>query len=158
MLSLLSSQKMRITSRESTPWNRKIRDISFAKDTLVAWKALHAYLSASAVPTPTWWISRSRKAKSSARPCLVLSWAVPTTTKGGEKKSSTPQPSRRNSGHMAVPTDHPGGSSDEAKAGATTISPVPGGTVLLITTEWNPDDGGETTDMASRRSARARTM
>ena len=48
-----SSQKRDITSRESTPRMRKIRATSFAKDTLVAWKALQAYLSASATRTST---------------------------------------------------------------------------------------------------------
>ena len=158
MLSLWSSQKSSITWRESTPYCEKIRPISLAKVTLTAWKALHAYFSASAVPTSTWWIGWSRKSNSCSQACRVRSSAVPTTTKGGEKKSSTPQPSRRNSGHIAVPTDHPSGSGSAWNTGSTTLAPVPGGTVERMTTEWTPDGGGATSSMAARRSARARAM
>ena len=64
---------------------------------------------------------------------------APTTTNGGSKKSSTPEPSRRNSGHMAMPTVHPAGSSSGGvNAGSTTECPVPGGTVDRMTTAWKP--------------------
>ena len=46
---MVSSQKRSITSRLSTPRRLKTRPSSLANETLVAWKALQAYLSASAV-------------------------------------------------------------------------------------------------------------
>ena len=65
MLRILSSLKTFMTSRESTPYIRKMRAISLAKEILVAWKALQAYFSASALRTSTNLISRSRNEKSS---------------------------------------------------------------------------------------------
>ena len=49
MLRTWSSQNSDMTSRESTPATLSSRDISLAKDTLVAWNALQAYFSDSAV-------------------------------------------------------------------------------------------------------------
>jgi hypothetical protein len=40
--------------------------------------------------------------------------------------------------------------------GATTVSPVPGGTVLRTTTAWKPDSGGRATSSAARMSSSAR--
>ena len=60
MLRTVSSLNTRMTSRESTPNTRKMRAISLAKETFVAWKALQAYFSASALRTSTSLISRSR--------------------------------------------------------------------------------------------------
>ena len=155
MLSTRSSQKIRITSRVSTPYGRKIRAISLANDTLVAWKALQAYFSASAQRTSTCRISRPRKANRPVRDSRTRGSAVPTTTNGGSKKSATPEPSRRNSGHIAVPTLQPAGRGPK-KVGATTSSPVPGGTVLRTTTAWNPDAGGAAIASAVRMSSSAR--
>ena len=81
---------------------------------------------------------------------------MPTTTNGGAKKSFTLTPSRRNSGHIAVPTSQPGTGS--AKTGETTLSTVPGGTVLRTTTAWKPLAGGATCVIASRISAATRSM
>jgi hypothetical protein len=53
MFRLVSCTKIFITSRESTPKCRKIRPISFANETLVAWNALQAYLIISAVRSET---------------------------------------------------------------------------------------------------------
>ncbi len=53
MLRTRSSQNSDMTSRESTPRSLSNRDISLAKDTLVAWNALLAYFSASAMRTST---------------------------------------------------------------------------------------------------------
>src|SRR6478672_2002734 len=142
MFSLVSSQKISITSRESTPKPRNTRASSLANDTLVAWKALQAYFSDSAVVVATCRVSTSRNENSSATVAAALSSAVPTTTNGGAKKSRTLTPSRRNSGHIAVPTSQPGTGS--ANTGATTWSTVPGGTVLRTTTAWNPLAGGDT--------------
>src|SRR5665213_684770 len=51
---------------------------------------------------------------------------------GGLKKSATPEPSRRNSGHIAVPIVIP----SAASRGRTISSTVPGGTVDRTTTVW----------------------
>ena len=143
MLSLVSWQKISITSRESTPYGRKMRAISLAKETLVAWKALQAYFSASAVRDLDLRGSRwSRKEKSSRqRVPARRSSAVPTTTNGGSKKSCDPDPSRRNSGHIAVPTVQPAGSQLGEDRLDDACRPVPGGTVLRTTTAWKPDVG-----------------
>ena len=53
-------------------------------------------------------VTACRVAKQGALDALAA--AVPTTTNGGLKKSATPDPSRRNSGHIAVPTTQPSGS------------------------------------------------
>src|SRR6476469_4535741 len=117
MLRIVSSLNTHMTSRESTPKDLKIRANSFAKETFTAWKALHAYFSASALRTSTKLISWPRNANMSVSVVVTRSSAVPTTTKGGLKKSATPDPSRRNSGHIAVPTAQPDGSDEPAKVG-----------------------------------------
>ena len=71
MLSLWSSQKISITSRESTPNAAKMRPISLANEILVAWKALQAYLSASAVATSTWWTPGRGRRRVRARASCV---------------------------------------------------------------------------------------
>ena len=74
----------------------------------------------------------SEKPRSSVRVSAARRSPVPTTTNDGLKKSRTPDPSRRNSGHMAVATVRP--SADICSAyGWTTVWTVPGGTVLRTT-------------------------
>ena len=122
----------------------------------MAWKALHAYFSASALRTPTTLISRSRNENISVSRSVTRSSEVPRTTKGGWKKSATPEPSRRNSGHIAVPTPSRPVAAVPAKVSWTRSSPVPGGTVLRTTTAWNPDAGGLAAASPARMSSRAR--
>ena len=83
MLSLWSWQKSSMTSRASTPDPATPGAISLAKVTLVAWKALQAYFSASAVATVTVWTPVGANEKSSATVSAVVGSAVPTTTNGG---------------------------------------------------------------------------
>ena len=83
MFSLWSWQKSSITSRESTPDQANTRAISLAKVTLVAWKALQAYFTASAVSTDTVWTPVGANEKRLATVSAVVGSAVPTTTNGG---------------------------------------------------------------------------
>ena len=108
MLRTWSSQNKDMTSRESTPKSRSSRDISLANDTLVAWKALQAYLSASAMRTSTTRTGWPRKPNRWVTASATRGSRVPTTTKGAAKKSAIPEPSRRNSGHIAVADGDPG--------------------------------------------------
>ena len=71
-------------------------------------KALQAYFRASAFLTSTIRTGWSRKPNKSDIVVATSGSDVPTTVKGGEKKSAIPDPSRRNSGHMAVPNLLPG--------------------------------------------------
>jgi hypothetical protein len=145
-----------MTSRESTPRSRNSRATSLAKDTLVAWKALQAYLSASAVRTSTTRTGWSRKPNTSVTAWAAPGSEVPTTRKGDEKKSAIPEPSRRNSGHIAAPIVICVPARPSVSAGVTMFSTVPGGTVLRMTTVCRPDDGGVTTRSAATRSSTAR--
>ena len=93
MLSMVSSQKISMTSRESTPRPRKIRPISLAKETLTAWKALQAYFSASAlrdVDVPDSLVEEREQLGERRRRSRGSS--APTTTNGGSKKSRHPSP------------------------------------------------------------------
>ena len=144
MLRTWSSQNSDMTSRESTPAIRSSRDISLAKDTLVAWKALQAYFRDSAVRGPTTRTGWSRKPNRLVTASATRGSEVPTTTSGEAKKSATPEPSRRNSGHIAAPAVTGAPARPPASAGTTISSTVPGGTVLRMTTLWCPDAGGVT--------------
>ena len=148
MLRTWSSQNRDMTSRESTPSSRNSRDTSLAKDTLVAWNALQAYLSASAMRTSTTRTGWSRKLNKSVTASATRGSEVPTTTKGEAKKSAIPEPSRRNSGHIAAPMAMSVPARPLVSAGITTSSTVPGGTVLRMTTLCWPDAGGWTTRSA----------
>ena len=76
-------------------------------ETFAAWNALHEYLRASAVRGSHHLTGTSRNPSSSVMVSATgLCW-VPTTVNGGAKKSATPEPSRRNSGHIAVPKLEP---------------------------------------------------
>src|SRR6476661_6356688 len=99
MFNSWSATKTSMTSRASTPSNRYRRDNSLVKDTLSAWKALHAYLMLSAARIGTTCTEQSRNPKSS-RTAAVDRGVPPITRKGGVKKSDTLEPSLRNSGHI----------------------------------------------------------
>ncbi len=144
MLSTWSWQNSDMTSRESTPMSRSTRDISLANDTLVAWNALQAYLTDSATRASTTRTGWSRKPNSLVTVSATRGSEVPTMARGEAKKSATPEPSRRNSGHIAAPAASPVPARPPVRAGATTSSIVPGGTVLRMTTLWCPDAGGVT--------------
>ena len=73
----------------------------------------------------------------------------------GRRSRRRRDPSRRNSGHMAVPTAQPR-RQPAGEVARTRSSPVPGGTVLRTTTAWKPDAGGVATAIASRMSSSAR--
>ena len=124
----------------------------------MAWKALQAYFRDSAVRVPTTRTGCSRKPKRLVTASATRGSAVPTTTSGDAKKSATPEPSRRNSGHIAAPavTGAPARPADSA--GTTVSSTVPGGTVLRMTTLWCPDAGGVTSRRALTMSATDRRM
>ena len=74
-------------------------------------------------------------------------------TSGEAKKSATPEPSRRNSGHIAAPAVTAVPARPSASAGTTISSIVPGGTVLRMTTLWCPDAGGVTVRIAPTMSS-----
>ena len=91
MLRTWSSQNRDMTSRESTPKSRNSRDISLAKDTLVAWKALQAYLSASAMRTSTTRTGWSRKPNRSVTASATPGSEVPTTSEGRGEEVGDPR-------------------------------------------------------------------
>ena len=69
----------------------------------MAWKALQAYFSDSAVRVSTTRTGCSRKPNRLVTASATRGSEVPTTISGEAKKSATPEPSRRNSGHIAAP-------------------------------------------------------
>src|SRR4051812_49751937 len=109
MLSLSSWQKTSITSRASIPQVRNSLAISLAKVILVAWKALQAYLSASADPTSTNSGSLSTNENSSASSRRLGSSRAPITTNGGVEKRTdiAPLPAEVPH-HAAVDGQHAG--------------------------------------------------
>src|SRR5580693_5112125 len=158
MFSTWSSTNSDMTSRESTPTRRSSRAISLANDTLVAWKALQAYLSDSAVRGSTTRAGWSRNPNNPLMVSATYGSEVPTTISGALKKSATPEPSRRNSGHMAAPGVIAVPARPVVSAGSTAFSMVPGGTVLRMTTLWRPEAGGTATRRAAAMSSTERRM
>ena len=157
MLSLWSSQKTSITSRESTPCGARTRPISLAKDTLVAWKALQAYFSASAVATLDVMdvLVEKREELAQVLPGAVVGRANDDEGRGEEVLDAAPFAQELRA-HCRFPLTNPAGGSWEDRVDDR--APVPGGTVLRMTTEWNPLAGGAHTAIAARRSPSARAM
>src|SRR6201996_6555934 len=153
-----SSTNNDMTLRESTPTRRMTRAISLANDTLVAWKALQAYLSDSAVRGSTTLAGWSRKPNKLLTVSATTGSDVPITIIGALKKSSTEVPSRRNSGHMAAPAVIAVLASPLVSAGSTALSIVPGGTVLRMTTLWRSEAAGTARRSAATMSSTARRM
>ena len=69
---------------------------------------MHAYLSDSAASIETAWIGCSIAANVCVTSSSVRSSRTPATVNGGAKKSSTPLPSRRNSGTIPTPKSSSG--------------------------------------------------
>ena len=155
MLSRSSRQKSRITSRESMPRAFRSRPISFAKVTLSAWYALHAYFSASAASTGSACAGCSMPPKRCSTTLNVRSSLTPTTVRAGSKKSCTLEPSRRNSGAIAMPKSTPARRAAACSmSGRRRPSTVPGGTVLRKTMTVNRSAVAQARDRSRRRHAR----
>ena len=114
----------------------QIRAISFENEIIVAMKALEVYLIISAVRGVVWMIGVFRNIAYISASCAVLRASMPPTTiRSGSWKSFTATPSARNSGFMPKPKSLPA-TRPEASSMAlrTTVSVVPGTTVLLTVT------------------------
>jgi hypothetical protein len=108
------------------------RATSLMKEILVARKALLAYLIISAVYRLVISTGASSGLYSSAtRAAAARSW-VPSTMRSGSMKSCTAEPSRRNSGLETTGTESRDGDR-VVRMMSDTTSPVPIGTVLLLT-------------------------
>ena len=114
----------------------------------MAWNALQAYLSASATRTSTIRTGWSRKPNRLGDRVARRRIRGPERPRRGVKKSATPEPSRRNSGHIAGADAEAGAGQAAASAGYHVLD-RPGGTVLRMTTLCRPAAA------AGRRSAAA---
>src|SRR3954469_9904043 len=115
------------TSLTSAPTPSQIAAMALMKLSLVARKALAAYLIVSADGGSVmmiWVLTRSY-----SEPTLIAAArsSQPTTTRSGRRKSSTAEPSRRNSGLLTTLT------SERRSTRSTTLA-LPTGTVDLLTT------------------------
>jgi hypothetical protein len=116
----------------------------------VARNALAASLIISALAMSVRTSGAPSGAYSSTTASPAQSWPSPTTTRSGLKKSSSADPSFRNSGHDTYANpDLPWAASVRLIA-----APVPTGTVDFITSAWRSEPGiAETTSSTADRSA-----
>src|SRR6266568_4177283 len=131
----------RTTSRTSAPTASQTLAMAFTNETLVARKALDAYLIVSAdagsvTITGAWMPSNS----AATRPAVAWS-SQPITMRSGWRKSCTADPSRRNSGFDATVT-----SSRPRACSTTRVEPT--GTVDLLTTTDSAGSTGATAEAA----------
>ncbi len=139
MLSLRSARKTSITWWESTPRARHTAPSSLAKPILRPWKALSAYLIASAVGTGTRKTSPGSPSYSFSTVSPLAGSSSPTTVLGGSKKSRTLVPSRRNSGLTATPMSTPASPPTcFSRSGTSRFRQVPGSMVERKTTVCRP--------------------
>src|SRR5438067_11237364 len=130
------------TSRTSAPTASHTLAMALTQYTLVARKALDAYLMVSAdagsVTLTGAWMPSNRAA---TRPAVAWS-SQPMTMRSGCRKSCTAEPSRRNSGLDATIT-----SSRPNACSTTRVDPT--GTVDMFTTTDSAGSTGCTADAAS---------
>ena len=115
------------TSRTSAPTTSQTLAMALTKLTLVARKALDAYLIVSAdAGSVTITGALSAENRAATRPAAAWS-SAPITMRSGLRKSCTAEPSRRNSGFDTTRT-----SSRRSACSTTRVDPT--GTVDLLTT------------------------
>ena len=131
----LSRPMPRATSWTSAPTVSQRSAISLMKVILVARKALAAYLISSdvrrSVNSDRRLVEDRAAGRSRSSPRAPASSSVPTTIRSGRLKSSIAAPSRRNSGFETTAKSASGRSRRMIRS---TSSPVPTGTVDLVTT------------------------
>src|SRR5688500_17609599 len=118
----------RITSFTSAPTASQMAATAFTKLSLVARKALHAYLMVSADAGSVTMSGAGTPTYSEATRTAADWSSAPITTRSGWRKSSTAAPSRRNSGLDTTQT------SGRPSARSTTLVEPTGTVDLLITT------------------------
>src|SRR5918997_5806906 len=117
----------RTTSRTSAPTASHTLAMALTKLTLVARKALQAYLIVSAVAgSVTMTGAATSWNRAVTRPAVAWS-SVPITMRSGLRKSLTADPSRRNSGFDTTVTS-------SRRSASSTTRADPTGTVDLLTT------------------------
>src|SRR5208282_2483485 len=127
-----------ITRSMSRPSSSDSRENSFANDTLSARNAFDEYFTSSAPEG----VRRKLWARNGRYTLLSQPWErksrVPNTIRSGWRASRTIVPSARNSGFTATPSSWGDFPDRRRSIGSTTVSVVPGKTVLLTTTSRYP--------------------
>jgi hypothetical protein len=106
------------------------------KDTRSASSPFAVYLIISALRRFVTSFGHENPRYSSPTTCAERASHAPMTIRSGFMKSATADPSRRNSGFMQRPNSPTGRPAAVSRARRTTVSVVPGTTVLFTTTTW----------------------
>ena len=139
MFSRVSDLKIFMTAWLSTPCTSATRPISFANATLSACQALSENLTISATEIDVRVTSSAKVAYTDRAVSNDRSSSAPTTLFGGDRKSATAVPSRKNSGEKATPK--PSGQllpELRSSSGMISVATVPGGTVEVMSTRRQP--------------------